>query len=303
MGDINTSFLVDTFFNYLNVERNLSENTITSYSRDINRFIDFIEKEKNKELNKVKSSFILDYLSFLRKNSISARSSSRNLSALKTFFKFLTREKLIDSDPTINIDTPKIYKKLPSYLTKAEIEALLNAPKTNTKTGLRDKAILELFYATGIRVSELVSLKIERVNFNVGFINVMGKGSKERLVPLGDSCIHWIKEYLDGARDGLIKDKLSDKGYVFVNSRGSSTLSRVGVWKIIKKYALLSDVHKNITPHTIRHSFATHLLENDADLRSVQMMLGHSDISTTQIYTHITNERMKKVYAKYHPRA
>jgi integrase/recombinase XerD len=303
MGDNTTSFLVDTFFDYINIERNLSENTLTSYSRDINKFLDFIENKKVKSLNDVKQSLVLDYLSFLRKSSIAVRSSSRNLSALKTFFKFLTREKFIKTNPTLNIDSPKIFKKLPSYLTTSEVESLLAAPKTDTKVGLRDKAMFELLYATGIRVSELIMLKIENINYNVGFINVFGKGKKERIVPLADSAVKWIREYLETVRESLIKGESSDERYVFVSMRGSGSLSRVSVWKMIKKYALIAGIYKNISPHTIRHSFATHLLENEADLRSVQMMLGHSDISTTQIYTHITNERMKKVYMKYHPRA
>ena len=303
MSKEDTSFFVDTFFNYLNVERSLSDNTLAAYSRDINKFIDFIEKSGASALSSIKSSDILKYLTHLRKSKISVRSSTRNLSALKTFFKFLSREKFISNDPTINIDTPKIYKKLPSYLTKSEVESLLAAPDTGTKAGIRDKAIFEMFYATGIRVSELVTLKIESLNFNVGFVNVFGKGSKERIVPLSGSCISWTRQYLDEVRDGMIKNKLRDKGYLFVNSLGGGSMSRVGIWKIVKKYALISGIHKNITPHMLRHSFATHLLENDADLRSVQMMLGHSDISTTQVYTHISNERMKKVYNKFHPRA
>jgi integrase/recombinase XerD len=302
MGDHDISFLADAFFDYLKVERGRSENTISAYSRDINKFLNFIESGKKRSLNAVKSSLIIDYLSFLRKSGMTARSSSRNLSALKTFFKFLCREKFIDSAPTTNIDTPKIYQKLPSYLTEGEVEGLLNAPDTKTSFGLRDKSIIELFYATGIRVSELVSLKIRNVNYNMGFVNVTGKGSKERVVPLTKSCIHWLREYISNARNDLVKGNLNDQGFIFVNNRGGG-LSRVGVWKIIKKYALIAGIFKNISPHVIRHSFATHLLENNADLRSVQLMLGHSDISTTQIYTHITNERMKKVYEKYHPRA
>jgi len=302
MVDHTTSFLVDSFFNFLSIERNLSDNTLSAYSRDINRFLDFIETKKIKA-DEVKASTILEYLGYLREKSISVRSSSRNLSALKTFYKFLARENFIENNPTLNIDTPKIFKKLPSYLTRDEVESLLAAPDTETPIGIRDKAILELFYATGVRVTEIVTLKTGSINYNAGFINVFGKGSKERIVPLNRSCLHWLEEYQKDARGSMINDNRTDAGFLFVNARGSGSLSRVGVWKMIKKYTLIAGIMKNVSPHTLRHSFATHLLENDADLRSVQIMLGHSDISTTQIYTHVSNERMKRVYRQFHPRA
>ncbi len=299
----NLSYLVDTFFNYLQVERGLAENTILAYSRDINRFVDFIESRSTHDLDAVTASDVLLYMSGLRESGISVRSLSRNLSALKTFFKFLSREKLIANSPTSNIDTPKIFQKLPIYLSERDVNDLLDAPDSESDIGLRDKALLELMYATGLRVSELVFLKTGNLNFTMGFINVFGKGSKERIVPIGEISSRWLQKYLDEGRGKLVKNKLADKGFLFVNARGGKSLSRVGVWKLIKKYALIARIDKNITPHTLRHSFATHLLEHNADLRSVQLMLGHSDISTTQIYTHITSERMKKVYNRYHPRA
>ncbi len=302
METSDTLFLIDAFFNYLKVERGLSENTITSYARDIHKFFDFLKTCRLKSVNSVKSSTIISFMRSLRTSGLSVRSSSRNLSALKTFFKFLSAEKFIDADPTTDIDTPKMYQKLPTYLTESDVENLLNAPDVRTDACLRDKAMLEVMYATGLRVSELTGLKLENIDYNMGFISVVGKGSKERIVTLGDCAIRWVTEYTKNARGSLLKNKLADEGYIFISAR-SIRLSRVTVWKIIKKYALLAGIDKNVTPHTIRHSFATHLLENNADLRSVQLMLGHSDISTTQIYTHITSERMKKVYVKFHPRA
>jgi integrase/recombinase XerD len=243
---------------------------------------------------------IMGYLLYLQEQGRATATLSRNLASIRAFYQFLLREKFIDKDPSVNLESPKIEKKLPQVLSVVEVETLLNGPDTRLASGMRDKAMLELLYATGIRVSELVSLNLSDVNLNMGFIKCFGKGSKERIIPLGRLAIEGVSRYLERGRPML--KKRGQEEALFLNHHGRR-LSRQGFWKIIKKYAQLANSHKEITPHTLRHSFATHLLENGADLRSVQEMLGHADISTTQIYTHVTRSRLKEVYAKAHPRA
>ncbi len=292
--------LVKEFINYLAVERGLADNTLDSYNRDLKQFMAFLENEKVDDVQKATRNVIMSYMLFLQKRGRATATVSRHLAALKSFYHFLLREKYIEKDPTANLESPKLEKKLPRILTVNEVENLLSQPRGIEPTGLRDKAMLELLYATGIRVSELISLDVNHINLEMGYIRCFGKGSKERIVPVGSLARKCVSEYLQKGRAKLIKIR-SEKA-LFVNQHGRR-LTRQGFWKIIKKYATKAGIAKDITPHTLRHSFATHLLENGADLRSVQEMLGHADITTTQIYTHLTKGRLREVYAKSHPRA
>jgi len=294
----NISDLIDQFINYMRIERGVSENTIEAYSRDLRGLADFI-KNKGISLKQINIDILTEYINHLSKR-LSRRSLARSISAIRTFFKFLILEGIIHENPARFLEVPKISKTLPGILNEHEIELLLNQPSSSTPIGLRDKAMIELLYATGVRVSELVNLKLSDIDLNVGYIKVRGKGSKERFVPIGEKAISVLKEYIDKARAKF--DKKKGSPYLFLNNRGKP-FSRQGFWKILKAYARKAGVKKRITPHIIRHSFATHLLKNGADLRSVQMMLGHSDISTTQIYTHIDRSYLKEVYNRCHPRA
>lgn len=292
--------LVEEFIHYLAVERGLADNTLDSYNRDLNQFLGFLEKEKVKDVQKATRNMVMSYLLFLQKRGRATATVSRHLAALKSFYHFLLREKYIEKDPTANLESPKLEKKLPRVLAVNEVEMLLNQPKGSEPAELRDKAMLELLYATGIRVTELIQLDVNHINIDMGYIRCFGKGSKERIVPVGSFARRCVDEYLHKGRVKLIKNKAEQA--LFVNQHGRR-LTRQGFWKIIKKYARRAGISKEITPHTLRHSFATHLLENGADLRSVQEMLGHADITTTQIYTHLTKGRLREVYAKSHPRA
>ena len=293
----NKDVLADQFISHLRVERGLADNTIQSYSRDVLRFFQFLEGRKRSPLHATQDD-IMDYMSILQK-ALSIRSCARNLSALKMFFRFLVSEGKIQGSPARLLGAPKLPRKLPAVLTLDEVDMLLSQPDPSNQRGQRDKAMLELLYATGLRVSELVGLQMSNINLEAGFVRMVGKGSKERMVPMGTKALEVIKGYLSEARGKLLKNKSSS--YLFLNSRGAS-LTRQGFWKIIKKYGKKAGIRKKITPHKLRHSFASHLLEGGADLRSVQVMLGHADISTTQIYTHITRERLKQIHEKYHPR-
>lgn len=288
---------IDAFVQHLVVERGLARNTVESYSRDLKRFADFLE-ERQHPLEQVESLTVMEFLLFLRERGLASKSSGRSLSALRMFFRFLVRENILKVDPTINIDSPKVRAHLPAVLSVAEVDALLMQPECNKPRGLRDKAMLELLYATGVRVSELVSLTVNSLNLEVGYLIAFGKGSKERVVPLGDTATRCLKDYLVTARPSFLK---RSSPFLFLNGSGAP-LSRQGFWKMIRRYALKAGLNKTISPHTLRHSFATHLLERGADLRSVQVMLGHVDIATTQIYTHVTQERLKKIHHRYHPR-
>lgn len=292
--------LIHEFINYLSVERGLAMNTLESYGRDLRQYSEFLETDDEGDLDTVSRTTIVNYLMYLQSQGKATATIARRLAALKAFYQFLVREKRIPSDPTANLESPKLEKRLPKVLSVQEVERLLGQPDANQAAGTRDRAMLELLYATGIRVSELVSLNEEDVNLEMGYIRCAGKGSKERIVPLGSLAIQSCREYLGGARQRLVRDR--EERALFVNHHGHR-LTRQGFWKIVKKYAEDAKIDKEITPHTLRHSFATHLLENGADLRSVQEMLGHADISTTQIYTHVTKGRLKEVYAKAHPRA
>ncbi|MDT3698131.1 MAG: site-specific tyrosine recombinase XerD [Thermincola sp.] len=292
--------LVEEFIHYLAVERGLADNTLDSYNRDLNQFLGFLEQEKVQDAQKATRNMVMSYLLFLQKRGRATATVSRHLAALKSFYHFLLKEKYIEKDPTANLESPKLEKKLPQILAVQEVEMLLNQPIGGDPATLRDKAMLELLYATGIRVSELIQLDINHINIDMGYIRCFGKGSKERIVPVGTFARRCVDEYLQKGRTKIIKNKAEQA--LFVNQHGGR-LTRQGFWKIIKKYARRAGISKVITPHTLRHSFATHLLENGADLRSVQEMLGHADITTTQIYTHLTKGRLREVYARSHPRA
>jgi integrase/recombinase XerD len=289
--------LVDQFISHMRVERGLSENTIQSYSRDLIRFIQYLEARSLSSLS-IGRDDILDYMSSLQ-GTISVRSAARGLSALKMFFRFLVYDGRIENNPARLLNTPKLPLKLPGVLSLEEVDRLLSQPDPATLLGQRDKAMLELLYATGLRVSELVGLKLSNINLEAGYVRTVGKGSKERMVPMGGKAIEALKDYLDDGRVRLLKNKLIP--HLFLNAWGRP-LTRQGFWKIIRQYGLKSGLKGPITPHILRHSFASHLLECGADLRAVQVMLGHADISTTQIYTHVTRERLKQIHEKYHPR-
>nr|WP_244325184.1 site-specific tyrosine recombinase XerD [Dolosigranulum pigrum] len=287
---------------YLKIERGLSANTVTSYKRDIEKYLTFLTEKKITQLDEVSRFEILDFLQTLRQSGAADNSIIRMVSSLRKFHQYLKRESIVSDDPMQLIDTPKKASTLPKAISPQAIEQLLEAPDTTTPLGVRDRTILELMYATGLRISELVNLKLSDMHLTMGFIQTMGKGEKERIIPLGEIASQWLDHYLEGARVYLQDQSAETSEYVFLNSRGKG-LSRQGVWKKVKQLALEAGIDQNVTPHTLRHSFATHLLENGADLRMVQELLGHADISTTQIYTHITKTRLKQVYSDYHPRA
>lgn len=287
---------------YLKIERGLSANTVTSYKRDIEKYLTLLTEKKITQLDEVSRFEILDFLQTLRQSGAADNSIIRMVSSLRKFHQYLKRESIVSDDPMQLIDTPKKASTLPKAISPQAVEQLLEAPDTTTPLGVRDRTILELMYATGLRISELVNLKLSDMHLTMGFIQTMGKGEKERIIPLGEIASQWLDHYLDGARVYLQDQSVETSEYVFLNSRGKG-LSRQGVWKKVKQLALEAGIDQNVTPHTLRHSFATHLLENGADLRMVQELLGHADISTTQIYTHITKTRLKQVYSDYHPRA
>ena len=291
--------LIDSFLDYLSVERALAKNTILAYRADLNLYLDFIDKRGIPVLSKVTKNDIVEFMLFQKAQGISPTSISRRLAAIRMFHRFLARERVLKSDPTTLIDSPKLWKKIPDTLSLNEVEALISQADVRNQQGARDKAILETLYATGMRVSELSNLKTNNVNLDIGFLRCIGKGNKERIIPLGKKAIASIKRYLESSRLHFLKQKTSE--FLFI-SRSGTKLSRQSVWKLIKRYALEAKIKKSIKVHTLRHSFATHLLERGADLRSVQEMLGHSNISTTQIYTHIDKERLKTVHKMFHPR-
>jgi len=291
--------LIDSFLDYLSVERALAKNTILAYRADLNLYLDFVEQRGITVLSKTTKNDIVEFMLFQKAQGIQPVSISRRLAAIRMFHRFLARERVLKSDPTILIDSPKLWKKIPDALTLNEVEALINQPNWRNFQGARDKAILETLYATGMRVSELSNLKTNNVNLDIGFLRCIGKGNKERIIPLGKKAIQGIKRYLEFSREHFLKKKTSE--FIFI-SRSGSKLSRQSVWKLVKQYALKAKIKKSIKAHTLRHSFATHLLERGADLRSVQEMLGHANIATTQIYTHIDKERLKTVHKMFHPR-
>ncbi|MEW6506655.1 MAG: site-specific tyrosine recombinase XerD [Bacteroidota bacterium] len=288
------------YLTILRFEKNLSDNTIDSYQNDIKSFLSFCNSINITDLNEIKFSDVADYFELQRTEGKDSSTSARYMSSIKGFFGYLQDNNYIEINPTDKLLSVKKSRKLPSILSFDEIEKVLNAPDTNDLASLRDKAILELFYSSGLRVTELLNLKINDLFFNEEVIRVLGKGSKERMVPVGSSAAKWINEYLIKARPSFEK-KSKSENYLFLNKRGLK-LSRMGIWKIVNKYSMEAGIKKEIHPHTFRHSFATHLLEGGADLRAVQEMLGHADISTTQIYTHVNRDYVKQVHKEHHPR-
>ena len=293
------AFLKD-YLALLRYEKNLSENTVNSYRTDINNFLEFAAELKINDLNSVTSNVFIDFFELQRKKGIEGKTTARYMSSLKGFFRFLEDNSYIEKNPMEKLSAVKREIKLPSVLSVAEIDMILKMPVTEETTGLRDKAILETFYSSGLRVSELINLKINDLFFTDEIVRVLGKGSKERIVPMGQNAIYWLKEYLNRSRP-ILEKKSKSGNYVFLNKRGTK-LSRMGVWKIVNYYSNRAGITKEMHPHTFRHSFATHLLEGGADLRAVQEMLGHSDISTTQIYTHVDRNYIKQVHREHHPR-
>lgn len=293
------SYLPD-FLNYLSVERGLALNTIESYGRDLNQFLTYLKEKKKIGIAETTQATVVGYLLHLQAKGRATATISRSLAAIKCYYNFLEKEMIIPGNLTVNLEAPKQERKLPRVLSVEDVTRLLEEPDLKTPSGMRDRAMLEVLYATGLRVSELINLRISDINMEEGFLRCLGKGSKERIVPLGSTAIKYLRYYLEHARKFLASDPREER--IFLNHHGRG-LTRQGFWKIIKKYAERLDNPHSITPHTLRHSFATHLLENGADLRSVQEMLGHADISTTQIYTHLTKNRLREVYDKTHPRA
>jgi integrase/recombinase XerD len=289
------------YLNILKLEKNLSENTIISYKNDLSAFITFLKNDFNiDDPEKISYNHVSSFFELLFELELTGSSAARYLSSLRGFFKYLVHNKYITRNPVDKIEAPRRKKNLPEVLTIPEMEAVLSKPDSEEKLGLRDKAILEIMYACGLRVSEVINLKISNLYFNEEIIRVFGKGSKERLVPVGQSAVSWTMKYLAESRPLLLKRNLSEN-YVFLNNRGTK-LSRMGLWKITDRYFKEADIKKDVHPHTFRHSFATHLIEGGADLRAVQEMLGHADISTTQIYTHIDRDYIKQVHKDFHPR-
>ena len=297
---MNNAELLDEFSDALWLEDGLSRNTLDSYRRDLNKFADWLEAKRGAALLQTTRADIQGYLGhLLLKQKAKASSTGRNISSLKRLFRYLLRLNKLTVDPTLQIDTPKLPRNLPKTLSEADVELLLNAPDTQTPLGLRDRTMLEVLYATGLRVSELVTLRVTQVSMDMGVVRVMGKGSKERLVPLGEVALDWLRRYLADGRAVLLGRQTCDA--MFVTARADA-MTRQMFWYLIKKHARQGGLQTALSPHTLRHAFATHLLNHGADLRVVQMLLGHTDISTTQIYTHVARERLKTLHRDHHPR-
>jgi len=292
--------LIERFADTLWMERGLSANTLAAYRSDLRAFAGWLAGDRGRRLTDAHRSDLLDYLVLLSRRGRKPRSSARLLSCLRQFYRHLLRQGVIREDPSARVEAPKLGRPLPKTLTEAEVEALLQAPDTDDPRGHRDRTMLELLYATGLRVSELVGLTSQQVSLVQGLVQVMGKGDKERLVPLGEEALSWLQDYLPGPRRDLLGGRLCP--FLFPTRR-SDCITRQAFWQLIKRYALAAGIGKPLSPHTLRHAFATHLLNHGADLRVVQMLLGHSDLSTTQIYTHVARERLSRLHACHHPRA
>lgn len=289
------------FIDYMRFEKGLAQNSIVSYERDLKGYLHYLKDESILSLNHVQRAHIIQFLGYLKENGKSPKTIARHVASIRAFHQFLLRDKAVDQDPSVHIEPPKLERTLPSILNLREIELLLETPKLNDQFGLRDKAMLELLYATGIRVSELIALDIDHVHVKMGFVRCTGRGRKERILPVGQKAIEAIQLYLEDGRPYLI-GKNSQENALFLNHQGKR-LTRQGFWKILKKLAAEAGIAKELTPHTLRHSFAAHLVENGADLKAVQEMLGHADISTTQMYAQVTKTKLNDVYRKFHPRA
>jgi len=295
----NNAELLDEFCDALWLEDGLSRNSLDSYRRDLRIFSECLGESRQKSLLDAGHSDLLAYLAKRFQNGIKPRSAARLLSSLKRFYRYLHREGRIRIDPSLEIEAPKLPRGLPGVLTEDDVQSLIMAPDVRTARGLRDRAMLETLYASGLRVSELVSLTINQLNRDAGVLRVLGKGAKERLVPVGEEALDWIRRYLAEGRATLLGARTCDALFVTTRARA---MTRQAFWNLIKRYAVASGIRKTVSPHTLRHAFATHLLNHGADLRVVQMLLGHTDISTTQIYTHVARERLKELHAKHHPR-
>lgn len=290
---------IDSYMSFVAVEKGLSRNTLDSYSGDLVRYASFLGGlgctiEETSKLE------VMSYLLWLRKRGLSTKTVARCISVLRGFYRWLADEGMLPGSPLEDMESPRTTRSLPEVLSLDEVDSLLNQPDPSNPVGMRDKAMLELLYATGLRVSELTNLDLNSINMEAGFVVVFGKGAKQRIVPMGQMALQCMRRYLEESRARLLGNNRSPLAFVSQWGRG---MTRQGFWKIIKKYALKAGIRKNISPHTLRHSFASHLLEGGADLRSVQSLLGHVDISTTQIYTHVTRERLKRIHARYHPRS
>lgn len=292
--------LLNSYLRFLALEKGLANNTLFSYERDLTRYLDFLAQKGVRRPEEISAPIVQDFATELGRLGLSSNSVARNFSAVRGFHKYLINEGRAQEDAGLLLETPHLKRKLPEVLSVEEISRILEAPDTELPLGIRDRAILEVFYGSGLRVSEVINLKLDNLLSDESLLRVFGKGSKERIVPLGDEAMYWLKIYLGRTRPGL-SCGLDSKNHIFLNRFGKP-FSRMGVWKIVRKYVLAANISKRIYPHIFRHSFATHLLENGADLRAVQEMLGHSDISTTQIYTHITGSYLKEVHKSFHPR-
>jgi len=294
---------ITAFLNYARVERGLSANTLDAYGRDMVKFATFVKKVRG-PLEEISRDDVVDFLATLYRNGLDSRSVARHLVTVRNLFRFLVTDGIVENDPTLNLESPKIRQSLPSYLSVEEVERLLALPSLKSPLGLRDRALFDVLYSAGLRVSEVIGLKLGDIDFQMGCIRCIGKGDKERLVPIGRKALEAVEKYVREARPQLLRSRRIQvpNPYIFVNRNGNR-ISRVGVWKIMAAYGQMLGLRKKLTPHKLRHSFATHLLERGADLRSVQLMLGHADISTTQIYTHVLEDRLKSVYKAHHPRA
>ncbi|MDH5592994.1 MAG: site-specific tyrosine recombinase XerD [Gammaproteobacteria bacterium] len=290
--------VIESFIDMLWVERGLSENTLSAYRNDLFKLAQWLNKQDT-SLLKAQREDLLGYLAERVSQGVQVRTTARMLSSLRRFYQFMLREGRTINDPTAMIEAPRMGRPLPKSLTEKEVESLLLAPNIKDPMGVRDRTMMEVLYATGLRVTELVGLKLSQLNLRQGVVRITGKGNKERLAPLGEEAIFWLEQYLNDARHDIIREHVTEA--VFPTRRGSA-MTRQMFWHIIKRYAQHSEVKKELSPHTLRHSFATHLINNGADLRAVQMLLGHSDLSTTQIYTHVARERLKRLHDEHHPR-
>ena len=293
---------LEDYIHFLRIERQLAENTLVSYKKDLVDYIQSVlETQQLHNLDLVERQHILVHLRKLKEEGKSARTIARHISSIRSFHQFLLREKVTTKDPTIHLELPQIEQKLPNFLSVEELTKLLDSIDLSKPQGVRDLAMFELMYASGMRISECLNLDLEDLHLTMGFVRVFGKGGKERIIPLGGAAIRACERYLEEARPKLLK-QAERTDAIFISQRGKR-LTRQGIWKLLNKHVLSAGIQKDITPHVLRHSFATHLIENGADLRAVQEMLGHSDISTTQIYTHVSKKRLKEVYKQFHPRA
>ena len=290
---------IDTYLDYLRDVRRMSPNTLSSYARDLGALAAYAET-KGRAPERLERRDLEAFARQLMTNGLAPRSVARAIACLRGYFKFLLVEKTVDADPAEDLRAPRAWPALPKYLDLDEVDRLLAQPDTSTPRGVRDKALIELLYATGLRVTELLSLKAGDINLDAGYLTCIGKGDKQRIVPLGHAAADWVRRYAAEARPALLKGRKSN--WLFVNAKGGTQLSRVGFWKVLKDYGIRAGVSRDLSPHVLRHSFATHLLDRGADLRAIQMMLGHADLSTTQIYTHVLEARLRAVYDKFHPR-